>query len=495
MKFSITDIPQADRLDKVILTAKAVSEGAATDVKIAAEIGFSDRQGRYYRHAAEILGLIKNDRNNATITELGLELVKADTDKKLLILRKAIYKNNFFNAILDFFNSSQRAFSEEEIKRAVLNITDTDAHSTVPRRVKTIISWLSYLDLIVEYDDNYEINANTYSNINLSIQPDGVSNLFEEYLYSSGNKTLQEIKIEDISPNPHNPRLIFDSDDLNDLKKSIDKVGILVPITVYRNKKNFPKTPYILLDGERRWRCAKELAFENIPANVIDEPSDDTQNILYMFNIHHFRKEWALFPTALKLEVVINKLGTDLEKTLSEFTGLTTSTIRRCKILLWYPTIYRDILMEKGGKISTDFFIEIFPIVYRLSTEDEFLFPDGTIKLTNAFIEKFKQQTIVTDVKEFREIRRAMGYYEKTNNFGEFKRLINQFSSDAKIGMEVFASPEIEGEITRKNVMKYISYLNSNLQEINPNLISDLYFVEQLQLLAKNLKELLEKID
>lgn len=43
---------------------------------------------------------------------------------------------------------------------------------------------------------------------------------------------------------------------------------------MYRNSKNFPKTPYILLDGESRWRCAKELNFKSIPANVIEEPTD-----------------------------------------------------------------------------------------------------------------------------------------------------------------------------------------------------------------------------
>ena len=132
--------------------------------------------------------------------------------------------------------------------------------------------------------------------------------------------TLLKISPEEISPNPHNPRLIFGPDDLNELKKSIGKVGILVPLTVYKNQRKFPKTAYILLDGERRWRCAQELGLETVPANIIDEPSDVTQNILFMFNIHHYRKEWSLFPTALKLKVLIEKLGTDSEATLFNFT-------------------------------------------------------------------------------------------------------------------------------------------------------------------------------
>jgi ParB family transcriptional regulator, chromosome partitioning protein len=309
------------------------------------------------------------------------------------------------------------------------------------------------------------------------------------------NKTLQEIKVEDISPNPYNPRIYFDPDDLEELKKSLNKVGVLVPITVYENKRNIPKTPFILLDGERRWRCAKELGWDSIKANIIDEPSDITQNILFMFNIHHYRKEWELFPTALKLEVIIKEIGTDSESVLFEFTGVSRSMIRRCKTLLWFPTQFREILLDNKAKVSTDFFIEIHPIVHRLSNEDEYLYPEGTVKLTNAFIDKFEGQRVISDVKEFREVRKAMGYFEKTYNFSEFKEKISEFISSPDAGLEIFASPDIDEEITRKNILKYVSYLNSNLKQANPDLISDVYIVEQLKDLEKTIRTLIERID
>ena len=308
-------------------------------------------------------------------------------------------------------------------------------------------------------------------------------------------KTLFNIKVSEISPNPHNPRLIFDQDDLNELKKSIGKVGILVPLTVYRNKRNAPKTEFVLLDGERRWRCAKELGFDTVPANIIDEPSDDTQNILYMFNIHQFRKEWALFPTALKLQIVINKLGTDQESVLSEFTGVSRSMIRRCKTLLWYPEKYRDILMEKGGKISTDFFIELYPIAYKLSSDEEFLYPNGVVFLVDKMIQKFLAQRTFYDVKEFREIRKAMGYFETTNQWAEFKSIILNFINDPDVGLEIFSTPDLEDDRNRKNILKYVSYLNSSLSEINTDIISDLSFLDQLKQLNKTIKKIMEDID
>lgn len=309
------------------------------------------------------------------------------------------------------------------------------------------------------------------------------------------NKTLQNIRVDEISPNPHNPRLIFEPRELDELKNSISKVGILVPLTVYKNEKSFPKTQFVILDGERRWRCAKELGLETIPANIIDEPKDITQNILFMFNIHHFRKEWALFPTALKLEVIIEKLGTDQESILSEFTGVSRSTIRRCKSLLWYPQKYRDVLMEKSGRISTDFFIELFPIAQRISHEDNYIFPNGIEKFVDSCIEKFSEQIHISDVKEFREIRKAMGFYDKTNDFSTFVKLIDRFVNDKEVGLEIFASNDVEEERTRKNILKYVAYLNSNLDSINPDLISDFYIEEQLKVLKDKISSILESIE
>lgn len=313
-------------------------------------------------------------------------------------------------------------------------------------------------------------------------------------MHKTKRNTLVNISPQDLSPNPHNPRMFFDEEELKELKNSIEKVGILVPLTIYENKKKVPSTKYILLDGERRWRCAIELKLKSVPANVIDEPRDVTQNILYMFNIHHFRREWELFPTALKLEVLIQKLGTDSESTLSSFTGLTRTMIRRCKMLLWFPEEYRNTLLRRDSKISTDFFIEIYPICYRLSQEAEFRYPQGIKLFIDICIGKFLQG-LVSDVKEFRDMRRALAYYEGIGRFGDFKSKIRDFACESSASLEIFAVPDIEEDRTRKNIIKYVSYLNETLKTVNPNLISDIYFVDQLRELQKNLYKIIENID
>src|SRR2546427_11415008 len=120
---------------------------------------------------------------------------------------------------------------------------------------------------------------------------------------------LARISPKEIRPNPQNPRLLFDPEPMEILRKSISKVGILVPLLVY---KKLSDGKYVILDGERRWKCALALELPDVPVNVIPEPTT-IQNILTMFNIHNVREQWEITPTALKLEVVMRVLKTDDE--------------------------------------------------------------------------------------------------------------------------------------------------------------------------------------
>ena len=158
MNFTTSDIPQADRLDKVIQTVEAVNEGTATENQIAEAIGFTDRQARYYRHAAEILGFIINKSNNAIVTATGKELANSNLEFRKTILTKAIIQNNLFKEIIKFFEQNEKGVSEDDVKSFLLTILDNDAHTTVSRRIKTILSWLEYIEVIIESDETYKYN-------------------------------------------------------------------------------------------------------------------------------------------------------------------------------------------------------------------------------------------------------------------------------------------------------------------------------------------------
>src|SRR5436190_12852734 len=171
---------------------------------------------------------------------------------------------------------------------------------------------------------------------------------------------VEIIPIEHIQPNPHNPRRLFDEEPMRILEESIQKLGILVPVTVYPTTSGLQdvrKGRFVLLDGERRWRCARELKLPSIPAIIVDQPSPE-RNILTMFHIHNVREGWQLMPTALKLQTLMERLDETNERRLTELTQLSISQIRRCKILLTYPKRFHNMMLApQSERMKADFFI------------------------------------------------------------------------------------------------------------------------------------------
>ena len=77
------DIPQANSLEKVLLAVEAVSKGKNSFQEIATLLRVTDRQGSYYRRAAEILGFVQTPHKNiSTLATLGEALLREkDTNK------------------------------------------------------------------------------------------------------------------------------------------------------------------------------------------------------------------------------------------------------------------------------------------------------------------------------------------------------------------------------------------------------------------------------
>jgi len=146
-----------------------------------------------------------------------------------------------------------------------------------------------------------------------------------------------------IKQNPENPRVIFRQRDLDKLKKSIYEVGILQPLVVYRDKAK--PDEYFLIDGERRWRCAKELNLKQVPTYVHPEPTR-IQNITTMFNIHKLRIDWEPMPTAMKLSELISLSGETKNSELARICGMTESQIQLCRKLLFFSDKHQQQVLK-----------------------------------------------------------------------------------------------------------------------------------------------------
>ena len=91
-----------------------------------------------------------------------------------------------------------------------------------------------------------------------------------------------EVPVDAIEPNAKQPRNVFDEEGMEELKASIEEVGFLQPIVV---RETGPER-YELVMGERRWRAAKALGRDVIPAIVRDTKDDAMLRDALLENIH-----------------------------------------------------------------------------------------------------------------------------------------------------------------------------------------------------------------
>jgi ParB/RepB/Spo0J family partition protein len=166
------------------------------------------------------------------------------------------------------------------------------------------------------------------------------------------------------------PRIVFREEEMTELLESIKEVGIKVPVSLYQDGQH-----YVLIDGERRWRCSKKLNLKTMPAIVQPKPTR-LENLLMMFNIHNVRVDWDPMPMALKLSEVSNLLvkagQPNTAKALSAVTGVPLASVRRALDLLDLPQKYQKLLIREAAKprneqkVKADLFIEIYKSLHAI---------------------------------------------------------------------------------------------------------------------------------
>tara|TARA_B100001057_G_C22788704_1_gene926670 strand:+ start:162 stop:1025 length:864 start_codon:yes stop_codon:yes gene_type:complete len=92
-----------------------------------------------------------------------------------------------------------------------------------------------------------------------SILNDDENNILDQ----KKNRLFNEIEIDLIDLNPFQPRTNFNTSDLEELTSSIDKLGLIQPITIKKNDGRFT-----LISGERRLKAFKKLSKKSIPAYI-----------------------------------------------------------------------------------------------------------------------------------------------------------------------------------------------------------------------------------
>lgn len=158
------------------------------------------------------------------------------------------------------------------------------------------------------------------------------------------NERVQKLLIQDIVPNPHQPRRQFDDAALNELAASIQQHGILQPIIVIRMAGG---SSYQIVAGERRWRAAKQAGLSQVPSIVRSMDELQKMEMGLIENIQ--RVDLSPLEQAMSVYRLQHQFNLELDE-IAKKLGKAPSTISNLSRLLQLP----DEAMEslRDGKIT-----------------------------------------------------------------------------------------------------------------------------------------------
>ena len=150
---------------------------------------------------------------------------------------------------------------------------------------------------------------------------------------------IREIAVEDIGPNPYQPRTRFDDEGLRDLAASIKATGVLQPILVRQDPAGFT-----LVAGERRLKAARLAGIERIPAVIREVSDNEMMELALIENIQ--RENLNPIDEANAYQSLIQKVGLTHDQ-ISERVGKQRSSITNALRLLALPPEVRDMVSRE----------------------------------------------------------------------------------------------------------------------------------------------------
>lgn len=149
-----------------------------------------------------------------------------------------------------------------------------------------------------------------------------------------------QLKLEDVSPNPYQPRKFFEAAHLEELAESIRQYGVLQPISVRK-----AGLRYELVAGERRLRASKLAGLETIPAVIVDIETKDSAILALIENMQ--RQDLNFIEEAEGFQHLISDYAFTQEE-LARKLGKNQSTVANKIRILRLPKPIQKIIIDNN---------------------------------------------------------------------------------------------------------------------------------------------------
>jgi ParB family chromosome partitioning protein len=153
-----------------------------------------------------------------------------------------------------------------------------------------------------------------------------------------------ELPLDAVTPNPRQPRQVFDEEAMAELVHSLREVGLLQPIVVrpvaVTDGLAAPAS-YELVAGERRWRAAQQAGFATIPAIVRDTADDALLRDALLENVH--RAQLNPLEEAAAYDQLLKDFGCTQEQLASRIGRSRPQVTNTLRLLRLPPSVQRRV--------------------------------------------------------------------------------------------------------------------------------------------------------
>lgn len=162
---------------------------------------------------------------------------------------------------------------------------------------------------------------------------------FDASILMDEQERVQKIVVEELVPNPHQPRTTFDGEALAQLSDSIKTYGILQPLVVTPGEQG-----YVIVAGERRWRAAKLAGLKKVPAIVRTTKELERLEMAIVENVQ--RVDLSPLEQALSIERLHQQFSMTYDA-IAKRLGKANSTVNNIVRLLQLPEAAAQALRDQ----------------------------------------------------------------------------------------------------------------------------------------------------
>ena len=169
-----------------------------------------------------------------------------------------------------------------------------------------------------------------------------ITSLIDDIEHNTPESSQEKIKLDEIRPNPYQPRKVFAEQALNELALSIQEHGIFQPVILKKSVQG-----YEIVAGERRCRAARMAHLEEVPAIIVDFSDQQMMEIALLENIQ--REDLNAIEEAQAYQTMMEKLKltqNELAKRIGKSRTHITNTLR----LLNLPEKIQEYVLD--GSLS-----------------------------------------------------------------------------------------------------------------------------------------------